>query len=270
MAAYGLMDGFNAASDAAKKIVLPSHATYAAKKNLADKKALADAKVTAALAKQTAKDKAAAATAQAKTAAAELATAKGIAALKALGINGTITETDPIELEAARQNLIKQSLILRDQATQKQLEALNSQITLNGATQKYNDILSVIKDNKITSEEVSMLALKWGVSADVVRAYITQVTGIKAIDFKGFTTPGDVAATSWANALTMLNAYYAALSSKVAVAVPAAAAAMASPAAVPAVVSRALRSEETRVFSACMAALAASATALFPGRPCAP
>lgn len=186
----------------------------------ADKIAIANAKSLAALAKQTAKDKAAASAAQAKTAAAELATAKGIAALKALGIGGKIDETDPIQLEAARQNLIKQSLILRDAETQKQLNSLNTQITLNGAAEKYNDILSVIKDNKITDQEVKNLAEKWGVSAAVVRAYITQVTGIAAIDFKGFTSPGDAAATGWANALTALNAYFLAMKSGSTVVVP--------------------------------------------------
>lgn len=156
----------------------------------------------------------------AKATAEELATAKGIAALKALGITGKVDESDPIQLEAARQNLIKQSLILRDAETAKQLNALTAQINLTGAAQKYNDILSVIKDNKITDTEVQNLATKWGVSAAVVRAYITQVTGVAAIDFKGFTSPGDSAATGWGNALTALNAYFLAMKSGSTVVIP--------------------------------------------------
>lgn len=186
----------------------------------ADALALKNAKSLAALAKQTAKDKATAAAAQAKSAAAELATAKGVAALKALGINGTITEKDPIQLEAARQNLVKQSLILHDAETQKQLSSLAAQLQLTTAATRYNDILNVIKDNKITDSEVHALAVKWGVTDEYVARYITHVTGIAAIDFSGFNSPGDAAATGWKNALAMLNAYFLAVKSGAGVTIP--------------------------------------------------
>lgn len=132
---------------------------------------------------------------------------KALANLKKMGIVPT-TEKDAIELEAARQNLVKQGNIAEQQRIQTILDGMAAQLSANQAIARYNDLLAALSDNHISSSEVAILASKWGVSQDAVIAYIAQVTGAAAFDPKNLGSPGAVAADGWNNALTALNRYY--------------------------------------------------------------
>jgi hypothetical protein len=122
----------------------------------------------------------------------------------------TTKETDPVQLEAARLNLIKQQALGIEAVSQKILDSLNLQLTNNLAAQRYADILAVIADKKITTAEVEALADKWGKSKEFVLKYIEQVTGIKDIVLdKDF---GADAANGWQKAIDKLKEYLTLLS----------------------------------------------------------
>jgi hypothetical protein len=146
------------------------------------------------------------------TAATSKLTAAQIAGIEALKKYGIIVKdqasSDPIELEAARQNLVKQGNIAEQQRVQALLDTLAAQLSANEATARYNDLLGALSDSHISSEEVAILANKWGVSQDAVIAYIAQVTGAATFDPKDLGSPGAVAADGWDNALKALNSYY--------------------------------------------------------------
>lgn len=117
----------------------------------------------------------------------------------------TTKEDDPIQLEAARLNLIKQQALGIEAVSQKMLESLNLQLSNNLAAQRYADILTIIEDKKITTAEVEALALKWGKSKEFVIAYIEKVTGINDIKLdKDF---GADAAYGWQKAIDKLKEY---------------------------------------------------------------
>jgi len=138
----------------------------------------------------------------------------GIEALKKYGVTvKDQTSSDPIELEAARQNLVKQGNIVEQQRIQAILDGMTAQLAANEATARYNDLLAALSDSHISSEEVAVLAKKWGISQDAVVAYIAQVTGAAAFDPSQLSSPGAVAAAGWQKALDALNAYYAKLAS---------------------------------------------------------
>ena len=132
---------------------------------------------------------------------------KVLAQLKAMGVVPT-TSTDPIELEAARQNLVTQGKVLEAERVQAILDGVQAQISANAALQRYNDILAALADSHISSEEIQVLAAKWGISQNAVVAYIAQVTGAASFDPKNLGSPGAVAADGWTNALATLNKYY--------------------------------------------------------------
>jgi hypothetical protein len=145
-------------------------------------------------------------TATSKLTAAQMA---GIEALKKYGVTvKDQTSSDPIELEAARQNLVKQGNVLEMERIQALLDSAAAQVSANQATARYNDLLTVLADNHVSSAEIAILADKWGISQNAVVAYIAQVTGAAAFDPKDLGSPGAVAAQGWTNALAMLNAYY--------------------------------------------------------------
>ena len=50
---------------------------------------------------------------------------------------------------------------------------------LNKNTEKYTDLLKVLSDQKITSEEIAVLAKKWGMTTDAVTSYIFTIFAIK-------------------------------------------------------------------------------------------
>ena len=120
-------------------------------------------------------------------------------------------ETDPIQLEAARLNLIKQQNLAIQAVDASYLAFIEKQMKANENAQRYADILAIIKDGKITTEEIDNLAKAWGIPREAVVAYITKVTGLAQTDFAGFDVPGLSAASGWDAALKKLNEYYAAL-----------------------------------------------------------
>lgn len=126
------------------------------------------------------------------------------------GVKAT-AETDPIQLEAARLNLIKQQNLAIQAVDASYLAFIEKQMQANANAQKYADILKVIKDGKITTEEIDALAAAWGMPREAVIAYITKVTGISQTAFSGLDTPGLTAASGWNTAKASVDAYYAAL-----------------------------------------------------------
>ena len=93
----------------------------------------------------------------------------------------TTKEDDPIQLEAARLNLLKQQALGIEALTQNQYAFIEAQFATNTQAQRYADILAVINDNKISSTELDALAYKWGKSREFVLKYIQEVTGINNI-----------------------------------------------------------------------------------------
>lgn len=144
---------------------------------------------------------------------------KVLAQLKAMGVVPT-SSTDPIELEAARINLIRQGQVEEARRVQAILDGIQAQLDANQALQRYNDILTVLADSHISSEEIQILAAKWGISQNAVVAYIAQVTGAAAFDPKDLGSPAAVAAQGWTNALAMLNKYYDGLKNPPTIVIP--------------------------------------------------
>jgi hypothetical protein len=130
------------------------------------------------------------------------------------------SETDPIQLEAARLNLIKQQNLAIQAVDASYLAFIERQMKANENAQRYADILAAIKDGKITTEEVDNLANAWGIPRDAVVAYIAKVTGISQTAFSGLDTPGLTAASGWNSAKAAVDAYYAAIGSFSAVTPP--------------------------------------------------
>lgn len=132
---------------------------------------------------------------------------KALEVQKQLAKYGVVTqnEGDPIQLEAARLNLIKQQALGIEAASNEMFKLLELQMSNNTQAQRYADILAVIDDNKISTIELDALASKWGKSTAFVLDYISKVTGIKTITVdKDF---GEDAAKGWDKAKTALKAY---------------------------------------------------------------
>jgi hypothetical protein len=130
------------------------------------------------------------------------------AGLDEFGIRN-VSMTDPISLEAARLNLVKEGSIAELKRFDLMMAFNREQARLNDLTQRYADILAVVADSRVSDEEVALLAAKWGISTAAVIEYIAKVTNAPLP--AGWNTPGDNAATGWQSALAALNAYYAAL-----------------------------------------------------------
>lgn len=132
---------------------------------------------------------------------------KALEVQKQLAKYGVVTqnEGDPIQLEAARLNLIKQQALGIEASSNEMFKLLELQMSNNTQAQRYADILAVIDDNKISTIELDALASKWGKSTAFVLDYISKVTGIKTITVdKDF---GEDAAKGWDKAKTALKAY---------------------------------------------------------------
>jgi len=123
-----------------------------------------------------------------------IATKKALAALTKLGVKPT-TETDPIQLEAARLNLIKQNNIAEQKRVEAILANLEAQLKANDAIKRYTDLLGVVADSKISPEEVIILSQKWGISKDAVVAYTSAIFAVN--DGKITTKEVDALATQW-------------------------------------------------------------------------
>ena len=152
-------------------IVNQTNAQLAADAEIAKQK-----KIQAALDAKNAADALASARKQAEEAAKQLKVNKEIAAIKKLG-GGTAQSTDLNELEAARLNLVKQGNVLELEKLKAMKDAADLQKTIADSAQRYSDILAVIADGKITSEEIALLAHKWGDSTSEVENYVARVIG---------------------------------------------------------------------------------------------
>lgn len=171
-------------------------AQQAAAKALADAQAKAAAKALADAQKK------------AKATAAEIASEKALLALKQFGISVAST-TDPIELEAARLNLVKQNNIEAQNQFDKMMANIRAFNDASVAAGRYSDILAVLSDQTISTSEIELLAKKWGIPTDSVVAYIAKATG--ASNIPGLDSPGAIAAEGWKTALKALNDYLSAL-----------------------------------------------------------
>ena len=90
------------------------------------------------------------------------------------GAFDTKTTDEAINLEAARQNLLRENNIeeaARIALRQEEREQIKATIA---EAQKYQDILLALSDTKITSEEIAVLAAKWGLSTEAVKNYLAQ------------------------------------------------------------------------------------------------
>jgi len=141
------------------------------------------AEVEAAAAKQAAKDAAArakataAAAAQAKKdAAAKALIEKAQAALAKMGVK--TAETDPIQLEAARLNLVKQGNLAEAARIAVMSKNLELQLEANKALARYNDLLAALADKQISSEEVLLLSKKWGMTIEATQSYIQTLLAV--------------------------------------------------------------------------------------------
>jgi hypothetical protein len=94
-----------------------------------------------------------------------------------LGIKGKVDEEDPKQLNAAIALLERQKNI--NAIDKARLERMKEEVLLlkvrNDLATRYDDILKALADNKITTQEVQILALKWGVATEAVDAYLLQL-----------------------------------------------------------------------------------------------
>jgi len=105
----------------------------------------------------------------------QIATEKALAKLKKeFGVVAT-GEKDPIQLEAARLNLVRQNRIAEADRIKTMMEAMEAQMRLNEAAQRYADLLQVLSDAQISDEEVSVLAQKWNITKGEVMEYIARI-----------------------------------------------------------------------------------------------
>jgi hypothetical protein len=111
-----------------------------------------------------------------------------------LGVVPT-TEKDPIQLEAARLNLLKQNNLEEQRRLAAIIENMNAQMKANQAVERYVDLLGVVADQVISDQEVILLAGKWGISAEAVVAYTTAVFAVN--DAKLSTEEIDLLAKQW-------------------------------------------------------------------------
>jgi hypothetical protein len=139
----------------------------------------------------------------------QLATQTALNKLKAMGVTPT-SETDPIQLEAVRLNLLKEQNLAQKNMYDQLLANYNATERMNIAAQRYADILMVIADEKISSEEVNLLASKWNLTNYQVLQYIASVTGNVNLG-SGWDAAGLAAGEGWKTALAELNKYLAAV-----------------------------------------------------------
>lgn len=121
-------------------------------------------------------------------------TQKALAALKKFNIKPT-TETDPIQLEAARLNLVKQANLQEAERVKTILANLEAQLKANDAIKRYTDLLGVVADSKISAEEVILLSRMWGISKEAVMAYTSAIFIVN--DGKISTKEVDALAAQW-------------------------------------------------------------------------
>ena len=144
-------------------------------------------KVTAATTKLTAAQIAAAKAAKKSAADAAIEAKKKEASLKAqaaLTKAGATArnEDDPIQLEAARLNLVKQGAIAEQARFAAFVAARKLEIEMNEkaaeSAMRYADILTSLGDAKITPAEFQLLAAKWGITTNAAQLYVQTIIAI--------------------------------------------------------------------------------------------
>jgi len=131
-------------------------------------------------------------------------TQKALAALKKFNVKPT-TETDPIQLEAARLNLVKQANIQEAERVKAILANLEAQLKANDAIKRYTDLLGVVADSKISPEEVIVLSQKWGISKEAVVAYTSAIFAVN--DGKISKSEVEALASQWGVTKTQAQTY---------------------------------------------------------------
>ena len=139
----------------------------------------------------------------------QMLTQEALNKLQKMGVVPT-SETDPIQLEAVRLNLLKEQNLVQKRMYDQLLANYQATERMNIASQRYADILMVISDTKITSEEVNLLASKWNTTNYEVVKYIGAITGNVNLG-AGWDAAGLAAADGWKKALAELNAYLTAV-----------------------------------------------------------
>ena len=133
-----------------------------------------------------------------------IATQKALAALRKLGVTPT-TETDPIQLEAARLNLVRQANIQEAERVKAIIANLEAQLKANDAIKRYTDLLGVVADSKISPDEVIILSQKWGITREAVVAYTSAIFAVN--DGKISTREVGALATQWGITTTQAQFY---------------------------------------------------------------
>lgn len=110
--------------------------------------------------------------------AAEMRAAIKKAGLDVFGVK-SVSDTDPVQLEAARLNLVKQGNLEELKKVEALIKSAEAQMKVNQNAQKYADILVALADNKISPDEIGILAAKWGMSVDAVTNYLATIFILK-------------------------------------------------------------------------------------------
>jgi len=92
------------------------------------------------------------------------------------------SEKDPIALQAALLNLKKQDNLEEQRKIEALQKNLDAQKLVNENAQRYADLLTVLSDQVISSEEVAVLANKWGVTTGQVLEYIAHIYAANTTD----------------------------------------------------------------------------------------
>jgi hypothetical protein len=104
------------------------------------------------------------------------------ALLAKMGVTATdMSRYNGIELEAARLNLQNQQNLEAQTGLKTLMDYYDTQMKSNVEAQRYADILGVIADKNISTEEVTLLAAKWGISKEAVVQYIGKIFDIPAL-----------------------------------------------------------------------------------------
>jgi hypothetical protein len=110
--------------------------------------------------------------------AAEMRAAIKKAGLDVFGIK-SVSDTDPVQLEAARLNLVKQGNLEELKKVEALLKSAEAQMKVNQNAQRYADILLTLADNKISPDEIGILAAKWGMTVPAVTNYLATILIVK-------------------------------------------------------------------------------------------
>jgi len=112
----------------------------------------------------------------------QIASEAALAALKKQFKVTPTTEKDAIQLEAARLNLVKQANVEELRKVEALIKNAEMQMKVNENAQRYADLLQVLSDQTVSSEEVSVLAAKWGVTTGQVLEYIARIYAASTTD----------------------------------------------------------------------------------------